>query len=363
MKQIRPYLRNYIVIYVLWVAALWILTGGLADPSDWLHSWNSWDALWYEKIWNNGYSLAEPMALAFPPAYSLLVGSLSKISSLNFHITSMILNTFAYFMAAVLAAEVLARQFSIPRWVIFIFTLSSPTSYFIFTSYSDSIFALLLWTTIFAALFYPNSTRARIAEAGLLFTMPWFRLTGYALASWLVLKRWTALVVFLSLAGWFCFNWTLTNQVGQFLNVQKMFSMPEGGVFAGLEYTLQYLLPIQFPSTSKEFDSWLQFHLLPIVYLVALAATGIWLAYRRQWLLAVTLGSILFMSHNQGFWRSVIRYNLPLMPMLGVALWFLGLRIGRHKVYRSIILTVVIVAQFLLQVYFAELFRNGYWAF
>lgn len=362
MNQIRPYLRHYTIIYVFWVLALWIFTGGINSPSNWFYSWNKWDALWYEKIWNQGYALSEPMTAAFPPGYPLFIGAVSGILQSNFHIIALIVNVLAFFVAAVLASEVLANRFPVSRLAIFAFTLSSPTAYFIFSAYSDSLFSMMMWATLFTALLYPNSKRARFIEVGLLFMMPWLRLTGYAMASWLVLRRWTALVIFLSLGAWLGFNWLTGDRVDRFLEVQKLFLMPQGGVLEGLTYTLRYVYPFSLPAAS-DFDSWLAIHFLPLVYFVALVCTGLWLAYRKQWLLAITLASVLLMSHNQYFWRSVVRYNLPLIPLLGVFVLSISNRIFKHEVYRGIFFGTVMGIQFVVQIYFGNLFRAGNWAF
>lgn len=362
MNQIRKHLRHYILIYVFWLLALWFFTSGINEPINWFLSWNKWDALWYEKIWDHGYLVTEPMSAAFPPGYPLFIGALSGILRANFHIIALIINVLTFFWTAVFAAEVLATRFPVSRLAVFVFTLSSPTSYFILSAYSDSFFSMLLWATLFTALLYPNSKRARYIEAGLLFLMPWFRLTGYAMASWLVLRRWGALLIFVSLGAWLGFNWLVGDQVDRFLSVQKLFSMPQGGVFEGLAYTLRYIYPFRPPS-AVDFDSWLGLHFLPLVYFILLVGTGLWLAYRKQWLLAVTLGSVLLMSHNQSFWRSVIRYNLPLIPFLGVFLMALATRIYKHELYRGIFIGTVIGMQFVLQFYFGNLFRLGFWGF
>lgn len=362
MSQIRSHLKYYILIYLVWIAGLWALTGGLENPLAWPYSWNKWDALWYQKIWEHGYLLSDPMTFAFPPAYSYLIGGLAKLFGTHFHITALAVNCLAFFGFAMLAAEVLASQFKVSRLAMFAFALTSPTSYFVFTTYSDSVFALLMWGAIFTALLYPHSFKARIVEVLLLFAMPWFRLTGYAMASWLLVRRWSVLVVFVSLAGWMALNWLISGDALHFLEVQKLFSMEKGGFLEGLAYSWRDFH--QFPAPFSEgFDSWLQFHFLPLVYLVLFFVTGLWLLWRKQWLLALTLGSVFFMSHNQSFWRSVIRYNSPLIPLLGVALWSWGARLKYKNAFAWGFVVVIGIVQLCLQVHFAKLFRAGFWGF
>jgi len=363
--RMKSRLGAYALIYVFWLLTLWLVTGSSNASLDWFASWRQWDASWYERIWNEGYLRHDPRALVFPPGYSILIGSLSSVLFGNFHVVAMVVNVFSFYFAMVLAAELIAVRLNVSGFLVFLFSLSSPAAYFVFTAYSDSVFSLLFWGALYLALVCPDVWRVRIALGAILFLLPWLRLTGYALGSWLVLKRWPAAMVLVSLIGWLALNRLIGGHATYFFDAQRLFAMPPGNILDGIAYTFSGLFPIQLPGLGDSWVSYWQFHLLPSAYLIAFIGTGAWLMSRREWLLAITLLSVLLMSHNQSFWRSVVRYNLPLMPLLSVGMikWC-GLPMMRG--YRYILYILIggaIGVQFTLQIYFATLFRAGHWAF
>jgi hypothetical protein len=362
MGEFRSRLLLYILAYAGWLVAFWALTGGPSAGSEWLSTWIRWDAFWYEKVWTEGYPQSDPRAIVFPPGYSLLIGITSRVSFTGFHLTALVVNAIAYFTALVLAAEVMTARRKTPPMQVFLFALSSPASYFVFTAYSDSVFMWLLWTAVYAALLLPDRRVARTAEAAVLLLLPWVRLTGYALVSWVVLGRRSAAMILLSLIGWLGLNWYITGRPDYFLEAQKLFEMPSGHILDGITYTFSGLLPDRMPETTDSWTAYSQFHLLPALYFCALSAAGLWLMIKREWLLALALFAILVMSHNQSFWRSVVRYDLPLMPMLGAAMLALLARMPFSWAGR-LVLILIVVAQFMLQIYFATLFQKNLWAF
>lgn len=357
----------YCLIYVVWLVVLGAGTGAFADFHAWLNSWAKWDAQWYERIWNEGYPRADPRTLVFPPGYSLLVGGVTTFLHLDFHLTAMVLNITSYFAALLLAVDLFAKALKVsPIWV-FSVALSSPAGYFIFAAYSDAVFSLVLWATLYLALLYPRRRIARVGEISLLLLAPWIRLGGYALISWILLKRWTALAVCVSLVGWLVLNAMIGGQAFYFLHAQELFRMPEGNFMDGLRSTFSGLRPAYVPGRPWDWTAYLQFHLLPACYFVGLLLTAIWLCYRRQPLIGITVLSILFMSHNQSFWRSAVRYDLPISCCLGLPIlaFLRNKRPLKPIVSAGLWGTVIVVsaAQFMLQIYFANLFKSGRWAF
>jgi hypothetical protein len=349
-------------VYLLWILLIFYSTGGThASGQSWLAGWQQWDAHWYEQIWREGYPAADPRTLVFPPGYPVIVGIISKLFRASFLATAIVLNLAAFFCTAVLVSEWLSRKFAVSRSLLFVFVLSAPASYFAFTAYSDVLFMLLLWVLLWLALAerVPGGYKSVIGQSLLLFVLPWIRLTGYALASWLFARRIVALAVLVSLALWLGFNRMIAGSAFYFLRAQELFAMPQGNFFQGLADSL-----IHVGSDWSRGTSWLEFGFLPLFYFCALMAAAVWLAKRREGLLALSVLSILLFSYNQGFWRSVVRYDLPLVPVLCLPLLVTaksGTGVASY-VSRAAFYTLVL-GQFSLQIYFARLFHAGGWAF
>lgn len=353
----------YVLLYIVWLVMIFALTSGFADPQAWLSSWSQWDAEWYQRIWLDGYPRSDPRALVFPPGYSLIVGSIASFFGLGFHVAAILINSVTYFFAGVLISEVLSRQFRLSPISVFVFVLSSPAAYFIFSAYSDSLFCFILWLLLFLAV-RCQPTRGRvILQTGLLLLAPWIRLTGYALASWLLLRRWRALAVLVSLLACFALNWQIAGDPLYFLKAQRLFFMPEGSILDGARYTFSGL--VSFPGFDlAAFTPYMQFHLLPSLYFGAISASALWLALKREWLLLLTVIAVLLVSHNQSFWRSAVRYDLPVLPIIMVPVMSsFHLSTKSFRFLGRFIFICLIVVQFLLQIYFARLFKSGQWAF
>lgn len=359
--MLRGRLPRYALIYLLWVLSLVFLTGGFRDFHAWIGSWSHWDAELYERIWKEGYQGDAPKLLAFPPGYPLLIGGISALTHLGFQSAALLLNVLAFFCYAAIASELLLQTMAVPALPLFCLILTSPTAYFIFPAYTDCLYAALLWSSLYLVLLRPTGITFRLAEFSLLLIGPWIRLTGYALAVWALFHRYASLAVFISLAGWLSMNYAITGHAFYFLHAQTLYGLPEGNLIDGVVYSFK-LVPIVLPESGGDWLAYLQFHLLPVVYFVALLAAGAWLCWRRHWFVGATVIAILLFSHNQPFWRSTLRYDLPLLPFLFVPL----LRPGgeeRGAFGRGAVCGAVGACQLILQVYFAALFRSGAWAF
>lgn len=359
----------YFGIFLLWMFFVFAATFESSFRS-WFHGWEQYDAVWYRRIWTEHYHDANHQSLAFPPGYSLIVGCLARLFSASFLSTAMALNLVAFFAVTVLIANWLAERFEVSPYLVFVFTLSAPASYFAFTSYSDILFMLLLWVVLWVTLAEkPLPRYARItAQIVILFTLPWIRLTAYALASWLLFRKAAAATVLLSFALWIALNRAITGDPFYFVHAQKYFKMPAGGFFKGFAYSFRWFFNM-LPLVIKHFreinpGSWLAFAALPIAYFVVLALTAGWLIFRGERLLGVTAASILVLSYNQAFWRSVVRYDLPLIPLLCLPL-LIGFRSQSYLLQRGCraVFCALLVAQFGLQFHFASAFHCGTWGF
>ncbi len=363
-RENRARLAFYGSIYLLWILLIFFATKQSSGPDEsWLSGWQRWDAGWYEQIWSEGYPEADPRSLVFPPGYPFAVGALSRLFSGSFLATAVVLNLAAFFCSAILISEWLSRKFYISAYFLFLFVLSAPAAYFAFTAYSDLLFMLLLWILLWVAFMAPQRRgyKILIAQSSLLFVLPWIRLTGYALVSWLLARRAVALAVLASLALWLGFNRMIAGNALYFLHAQELFAMPQGNFFQGLADSLRHLAS---DWQVRPATNWLEFGFLPLFYLGALTAAAIWLAKRREGLLALSVLAILVLSYNQGLWRSAVRYDLPLTPVLGLPLLVTAECGPRRASYFSrAAFCAITIGQFSLQIYFARIFHAGGWAF
>jgi hypothetical protein len=351
----------YSCFFLAWILLIFVTTGGRSDPS-WLSNWQRWDGRWYEQIRLHGYPASDPRILVFPPGYPLIVGILSNVLFSSFIATGILLNLIAFFAAATLISEWFAQKFDVSPHLVFVFILSSPAAYFAFTSYSDLLFMLLLWLLLWLAL-SPMAMPGRkglIVQAILLFVLPWIRITGYALASWLLDRRVVAVSVLGSLALWLGFNEVVAGSPFYFLQAQRLFAMPSGNLFQGLFFSLERLFSNDLLHGFA--IPWLQFAFLPLFYFGALVAVSIWLVKKGESLLAITVLSILILSHNQGVWRSAVRYDLPILPVLSLPLLARQASRGASLLYKMPFYALV-ASQFALQIVFARIFHSGGWAF
>jgi hypothetical protein len=217
---------------------------------------------------------------------------------------------------------------------------------------------LLLWLAISSTAM--PGCKSLTAQAILLFVLPWIRITGYALAAWLVDRRVVAVSVLGSLALWLGFNEMIAGSPFYFLHAQQLFAMPSGNLFQGLFFSLERLFSNDLLHGFA--IPWLQFAFLPLFYFGALVAASIRLVKRGENLLAITVLSILILSHNQGVWRSAVRYDLPILPVLCLPLLARQESRAASYFYKTVFY-VLIAGQFALQIVFARIFHSGGWAF
>lgn len=354
---------TYTGLFLIWMIGVYFLTGGGLHPEAWLQGWNKWDANWYTRIWNEGYG-ADPAMLAFPPGYPLLIGSLSSLFGLSLATTAFCLNAPAFFFAGGVFAQFGEKRFKVRGPWLFLFFLSAPSAYFAFAPYSDALFLLLFWLALPLAAkpLRQLSHRDHLKGAVLLLFMPWVRLTAYALICWVALRRWFALIIALSLLGWLTLNATLKGDPLFFLHVQSRFLMADGGFWTGLLRALSQFPPAVL-DPRFEWTPWLQFSGLPVFYLALFAATAVWLMIKKEWLLALTLVSVTLFSHNQAFWRSVVRYDLVIAPLLAIPLLASARRADWLRWISVITFVVITLGGFAFQIYFAQRFRAGLWGF
>jgi hypothetical protein len=124
--------------------------------------WFRWDTAWYLKIAALGYS-PQDGTLAFMPLYPWLVRGLGALTG-DYLLAALVISNLACLAALLLFYEVVRGEVQnkdIALWATF-FLVSFPSSFFLFTAYTDSLFlALVLASWLFAR-------RANWLAAGLL---------------------------------------------------------------------------------------------------------------------------------------------------------------------------------------------------
>jgi hypothetical protein len=390
-NQFRHRLIQYVSIFLLWIAWVFFATNDshFGNVSQWVAGWQNWDALWYMRIWKEGYG-SDLNMLAFPPGYSWLVGATSWSLHLPFAVTATIINLSSLFVGYIVASETLSARFNISRRKIFFLQIVSPTGFYAFSVYSDSVFYCLFWCALALAL--DQTTQAtfqkKLASALLFLFIPWIRITGFTLLIWSLLKRRLSLFVLPSLALWFLINQKIGGSPFQFVKAQSAFAMPPGFFWDGLSYHIHDLLHLPDWASNNGINGWfwLQITVLPLLSLAILLLTSVWFAFNGEWLITVTILAIALFSRNQAFWRSVLRYDWPLMAFVGAALLnatkgngngngnkkmppgtktYFILRVGQKiklKFYNALYYVYVLVA-FVIQTAFAYRLHQGQWTF
>ena len=353
----------YLALYLLWLLVFYTLTSG-GDADNWLLSLRRWDSNWYMTIMESGYTLHDHKALAFPPGYPWLLLALSRILPFEPWVIASIVNVPAYFFALVMAVELLSRILHIrSRYAFFTLLLSTPTAYFAFSVYTDMVFMCMFWGVLTLALLHPKSKASLIAQAALLLVMPWIRIAGYSLFSWLLLKRWVALVLIIPATAWLGFNYYIAGDPIFFIKAQSLFLMPEGGAWTGVNRAFTQIINIPSSSNPQEWRHYIQTSFLPVFYLLTLTASAIWFWIRGEKQIALTILSVLAISHYAPIWRSVVRYDMPLLPFLFAPLLVMAERRTGNLQISALVMGALGGIQFASQIFFTCMFRNDIWGF
>lgn len=138
------------------IATIFISYSGYFSFADLIASWNlpdfikrfaGFDGLHYINIAQNGYEKNE---VAFFPLYPLLIRLLVSISTLSFPVVALSISWLSLLMILFLFPRYcsLIGLPKISRWS-FIFILAFPTSFFLQSAYTESLFILLILLTLF----------------------------------------------------------------------------------------------------------------------------------------------------------------------------------------------------------------------
>ncbi len=391
----RRYAFESAIAHLSWLVFIFICTDGFAVSfASWLERFNQWDVRWYSSIAMDGHGLL-PQTYAFPPLHAWILGRVTYAifdgaRALGFELTwmrvfypvSLVLGLTYFALANTVFVVLAERRWKIRRWRLWLIAVANPVGYFALTAYSDALFfliaalALLLatWTSErrdqwqLPELSKRHLTYAKIGLTGLLFAAPWIRLTGFAFALWIILKRREVIATFLSLVTYLTYMGLRTGDPLFFINVQQAFDMPNGTVVTGFLLSLD-ILKTFFSGEAYQGGDFLVYAMnfgffAMVVFLLSIALVR-WLSKRHEYCWALAVLAITIVSHNQAFWRSTVRYALPLYPMF---FWMLiaSSETPRTRLREQIGTTLAAIAVGLslaIQVYYCRLFRMGEWAF
>ncbi len=299
----------------LWVAVALAIGAVSGNHAPWYLNWYRWDAESYQAIWDHGYA-AKAHLIAFPPLFPVLAGGLGTLTGLHFAVAGMLINIAALLGCGLLLARILEDSFQLPGTWAPLLLGSSPALYFALAPYSDLLF---MYVFLHAAwlLSRPEHQLSRTEHLlllALLFCAPLIRITGVIFAPLLLRGRWHALASCAGGMAWMAINYSVTGSALAFMEIQSAFGMAEGALVEGLRHSWGGLSVL--PTTTNALYDWMQWHLLPISILAVFAVTALWLLATRRWLWLYLLTAVVLLSHNQAFWRSVVRYDLLVWPFL-----------------------------------------------
>jgi hypothetical protein len=299
-----------------------------------------YDASWYATIAEHGYDAGPFDASAqhnwaFFPLHPLLWRAAARVTG-EFPLTGILLANLCFFFALIvvhrltlaIGFDILAADRAVLALALF------PVSYFFSLPWTESLFLLLSASCFLAAL------RERWWLAGVLAAFAavtrisgLFLLPALAILLWQARKRtspaaWLALAIAPIAFAAFAFHLhAVTGDALAFLHIQGAFARPAHPTLEAVEWALRRWDWI--------IEGW-NFRWLNATAMLAGIAAAIWLAWKRQWALAVFLALGLAAPLNTATVMSGARYAIGLFPFaiaLGawthrrhveIALWTIG---------------------------------------
>ena len=349
--------------FLLWMACIYLRTWGPPEwgpEAGWRNSWRNWDAKHYFEIAKVGYPRDDPHNIAFPPGYPLLVRGVAQTVGLSFNVTAMLVNLICLVAWAYIFCRYCRLHFGLDPPLCCLWFFCLPATYFALPAYSDTLFNMLFWLAIWSSL-----DRARPAGkllVGLCLVLPWIRITGYSLGCLILRpnKRAAVLALLVTLLGWLLFNQAATGDALTFLRSQDWFGMPHGGLVQGVSMASDRL------ATEADANFRWKTATFPVISLVACMLACAWLARQGKLETTLVLLSVLALSHNQALWRSTVRYDWLVHPIVGIPLMVALTRASRQGSVRLFLLLAALATPligFLMhqQGWLAREFQSGFW--
>jgi hypothetical protein len=328
-------------------------------------SWERFDALWFLRIADSGYRDEDGSAV-FYPLYPLTIRLLASLFGGQGELgAALLISNLAAFGAMVVLYFLTSSEFDervARRSVIYLAVF--PTSFFLLAPYSESLFLLLVLTSLWGArrgrweiAGLAGAGAAATRNLGVLLVLPLaveavhqFRGSrdpgGLARA-----LMWSALAsagTIAYLAFWQGFAGDALAPVNQQANWQRVFSPPWETIGAATIEAFRF--PGEYPGG---------YHLLDLLVVIPSLAAAAWVVIRARpvygvYVVASLLAPLSFIFEPRPF-MSLPRFLLPVFPILwGFAVWT-GRRRGAHE-------GVVGISAALLGV-MTVLFLNWYYVF
>jgi hypothetical protein len=331
---------------------------GIAGLRGWLEIWNRWDAINYQKLAQFGYSATGEMRplLVFYPLFPWLVRLVAFISR-DYLLSAFLVSTLASFVTAIVLLRLVELDYSKELaqravWFLFIF----PTSYFLHIGYTESLFLMLLLSSIYCArkqrwlLAGALGALTCLTRANGLVLLP--VLTIEAAHQYWATRRWQWQWIWIAVAGLGFVGYLLLNRhvtgdpfaftglMQQFFN--KSLSAPWTGIDNAVGSLSRTPAEAEMIGAQEVLFITLGFACTIISWVKLRPAYSVWMT--GNWLLFVSVSFVL----------SVPRYTLTMFPI-----YILFSMLAARRVWFA----VITVWSILYLSFFASIFAWGRWAF
>lgn len=322
-------------------------------------SWANFDGIHYLAIATNGYGESQQ---AFFPLFPLLVKISTPVFGGNYLITGMVIIHISLLVALLLLWKLINLDFEprVARWAV-IFLLLSPTSFFLGSFYTESLFLAFLLGSFLAARkkkWLMAGVLGGLASATRLagiFLLPALVLEGFKYLNFnlkTILTKWLWLLLFpiTGLASYIIYLKVTINDLLAFIHVQPAFGAERsGGEIILLPQVIFRYIKIFLTVPITAYQLWIAVLELSM-FLSAVALLVIfWRKIRLSYLLFSFL-SIISPTFS-GTLSSMPRYTLTVFPI------FIALSLIKNQLLKATLLILYAILLLIL----TALFTRGYW--
>jgi hypothetical protein len=324
----------------------------------WLEIWNRWDALNYQKLAQFGYSATgelQPL-LVFYPLYPWTVRLFAFVTG-DYLVSALIVSTLASLVTAILLLRLVELDYSKELaqravWFLFIF----PTSYFLQIGYTESLFLMLVLSSVFAArkqrwpLAGLFGALACLTRANGLVLVP--ALMAEAVHQYWTTRRWQWQWLWIGVAGlgfggYLLLNKHVTGNAFAFMSlVQQFFGKSLSPPWIGIDNAIGSM---SRASSEAEIVGMQEVIFITLGFACTVVS---WFKLRPAYSVWMTGNWLLFVSVS--FVLSVPRYTLTMFPI-----YILFAMLAARRVW----LGIITFWSILYLSFFASLFVWGRWAF